>query len=259
MNDGIIERMKNSLKFKIVICTLLLAGCVVTPIVEYAHAASGDFQNYEIRSIRRKFMTKTGRAELGGQGSLIMNQPFIYTLLLSGILDYHFSEMIALELGASMGLSVDKEDKRILDDEFDIKTQILRTKYIVNGGILWTPVYGKTQLPSGQLVYFDSFLHASLGMTGVDYDYAQCIPSDADKATTGESIDQPAPATFTYPTFLIGVGQKYFLDKSLAFRWDVREHAFSYPKQDGSCLPTEPLGNTIHHNITLQFGVSTFF
>ena len=89
---------------------------------------------------------------------------------------------MALEVGASYGVSVDKDDKRILDDEFDIKTQILRTSYIINGGILWTPVYGKTQLPSGRLLYFDSFLHTSVGMTGVEYDYAQCIVPDSDSA-----------------------------------------------------------------------------
>jgi outer membrane beta-barrel protein len=247
-------------KIKLPMLVMFLAGCCLfSSVAEVAEASR--FDSYEIRSIRRKYMSKTGRTEVGGQGSLIMNQPFIYTLLASGIIDYHFSELMALEVGASYGVSVDKDDKRILDDEFDIKTQILRTSYIINGGILWTPVYGKTQLPSGRLLYFDSFLHTSVGMTGVEYDYAQCIVPDSDSAGAQleDATVQPAPATFSYMTFLIGLGQKFFLDKNTSFRWDVREHAFNYAIADGSCDPSYAQGDKLHHNITLQIGASTFF
>ncbi len=251
-------KLISKLKYTHLVAALVLC-CVFSSFAEVVEASR--FDSYEIRSIRRKYMSKNGRTEVGGQGTLIMNQPFIYTLLVSGILDYHFSEMMALEIGAAYGFSLDKDDKRILDDEFDIKTQILRTQYIFNGGILWTPVYGKTQLPSGRLLYFDSFLHTSVGMTGVEYDYEQCIepPSDTTGAVEEDATVQPAPATFSYMTFLIGIGQKFFTDKNTSFRWDVREHAFNYNVGDGSCTPDFPGASKLHHNITLQLGASTFF
>ena len=215
--------------------------------------ADGRFDGYEIRVIRPKYMTKRGRTELGGEGVLIMNQSFIYTFMLSGILDYHFSEMFALEAAGSYGFSIDKEDKRILKDDFDIQTQILRTQYIFNGGLLWTPIYGKTQLSSGRVVYFDSFLTAQAGMTGINYTYEQC-------STSAEHPEQlkPAAQTKSYPTGIIGFGQKYFLSQSTGLRWDVRDYIFSYEKGDGTCDQL-PIGSELHNNITLQLGASTFF
>lgn len=223
-----------------------------------ATAELGRFDGYEIRTIRPRYMAKRGRLELGGQGMLIMNQSFIYTLMASGILDYHFSEMFALELGASYGFSIDKEDKRILEQEFDINTQILRTQYIFNGGLLWTPIYGKTQLPSGQVIYFDSFLTAQAGMTGIEYTYEQCsVPDDPEAAKKADP--KPAAQTKSYPTVVLGFGQKYFVSKDFGLRWDVRDYAFSYEKGDGTCTPDVPLGSELHNNITLQLGASTFF
>lgn len=237
-----------------------LAAAAVLSAALAAHApgafAEGRFDGYEIRVIRPKYMTKRGRAELGGEGLLIMNQSFIYTFMMSGILDYHLSEMFAIEAGGAYGFSVDKEDKRILDDEFDIKTQILRTQYIFNGGLLWTPIYGKTQLTSGRVVYFDSFLTFQAGMTGINYTYEQCITPPADKPDLPQ---KPAAQTKGYPTGIIGFGQKYFLSQSSGLRWDVRDYIFSYEKGDGTCTPEVAIGTEAHNNITLQLGASTFF
>lgn len=226
-----------------------MAAAGIFEVPAHADDSGGSFDAYEIRVIRPKYMAKRGRAELGAQGTLIMNQSFIYTLMLSGMLDYHFSEMFALEVGGSYGFSIDKDDKRILNDEFDIKTQILRTQYIAGGGLLWTPIYGKTQLTSGRVVYFDSFLTFQGGMTGIDYTYEQCITP----------ADKPAAQTKSYPTGIIGFGQKYFLSQNAGLRWDVRDYIFSYEKGDGTCTPAEPVGADIHQNITLQIGASTFF
>jgi outer membrane beta-barrel protein len=233
---------------------LLLASAFAVPGV--APAEIGKFDGYEIRVIRPKFMTKRNRIELATQGSLIMNQSFIYTLMATGLLDYHFSEMLALELGGSYGFTVEKNDKRILNDEYEIKTQILNTSYIMGGGLLWTPLYGKTQLPSGDVVYFDSFLTVQGGLTGVDYDYEQCeVPPGKEDVLP----PKPAATSKSYPTLTLGAGQKYFISKDFGLRWDVRDYfIFSYPKADGSCQPEVDQGSGTHHNITLQMGASFF-
>lgn len=223
-----------------------------------AIADAGEFSGYEIRVIRPKFMTKRGRLELGGQGIMIMNQSFIYTFLASGILDYHLSEMFAIELAGAFGESVEKEDKKILESDFKIQTSILRTQYMFNGGLIWTPIYGKTQLPSGELVYFDSFLSFQAGMTGIRYTYEQCITPPAGVDAAASAPPKPSPKTYSYPTFSLGFGQKYFLDESTALRWDVRDYFLSYQQAHGNCDPTVPAPSGIHQNVTIQFGMSTF-
>lgn len=247
--------MARTLTILLILAAATLAAAFVAP--GPARAQLGEFNGYEIRVIRPRYMAKRNRMELGSQGTLIMNQSFIYTFMVSGLMDYHFSEMFALELGASYGFSVDKEDKRILEDEFDINTQILRTQYILGGGLVWTPIYGKTQMPSGQVVYFDSFLTAQAGMTGIQYTYEQCIvpPDDKKDVLPG----RPPEVTKGYPTLNVGFGQKYFLSRDFSLRWDVRDYLFQYEKGDGSCTPEVAVGSALHQNITLQLGAATFF
>ncbi len=247
------NRQKNRIK-------LALSALVLTSLFAESFAfaeAGGRFDGYEIRVIRPRYMMKRNRIELAGETALIMNDSFIYTLLATGILDYHLSEMLAIEVNASYGFSIDKEDKRILQEEFQINTQILRTQYAFAGGLLWTPIYGKTQLPGGRVVYFDSFLTAQAGMTGIYYKYEQCESPPADKV--GILPDKPAPRTVTYPAFNMGFGQKYFITQDTGVRWEVKDFIFPYKVADGSCTPDVDQGSKVGNSITLQIGMSKFF
>ncbi len=237
---------------------LMAAVTAVSLVLSATTAVAAEqFDKYEIRVIRPKYFTKTGRLETGAQLSVVMNQPFIYTYLATGILDYHFSETLAMEGALAYGFSIDKDDKRALDSNFKIKTQILRTQYFMEGGALYTPIYGKYQLTSGQLIYIDMFLSGGVGLTGVNYLYDHCPkPGDAADVT----IDPPpSPQTKSYPTFFGGVGQRVFMDKKLSLRWDVRAHIFAYNMADGACVPTtaDKTSNT-QTNITMQLGAGYF-
>ncbi len=121
------------------------------------------FKDTEIRVIRPRYFNKGKRFELGGALNVIMNESFIYTYMATGIVAFHLNEDWAIEGSASYGLNIDREDKRILFDEFEIKTQLFRTKYQAELAIQYTPIYGKWQLPSGRLIYFDTYLTAGVG------------------------------------------------------------------------------------------------
>jgi outer membrane beta-barrel protein len=233
----------------------ILVGVMITsrPLV-----AAEQFEKYEIRVIRPKYFAKTGRLETGAQLSVVMNQSFIYTYLATGLLDYHFSESLAAEGAFAFGFSIDKDDKRTLDSNFKIKTQILRTQYFGEGGLLYTPVYGKYQLASGKLIYLDMFLSAGAGLTGVNYLYDHC-PTPGDAPEGVDVIAPPSPTTKSYPTFFMGIGQRVFLDKKLSLRWDVRGHFFPYNTADGSCDPTTVASvSQMQTNITMQLGAGYF-
>jgi len=251
-----VPRGKKNLTLQVIIYLAFLLTSTIFLNSE-SYADTGDFKGYEIRVIRPRFMSKRGRLELGGQTSLIMNQAFIYTVMLSGLLDYHFSEMFAFELAGSYGFSVDKEDKRVLESEFAITTQILKTQYIVGGGLLWTPIYGKTQLPSGQVIYFDDFISIQGAMTGIQYDYKQCEKNK--NSSTQKKVEVPAPKVVSYPTVNVGFGQKYFLSEDFSLRWDARLYMFGYNTADGSCNPDGEGDPSSQTNVTLSFGASTFF
>lgn len=234
----------------------VLAAWITVPAAQVAAATGEQFDRYEIRVIRPKYFTKTGRLETGAQLSIVMNQSFIYTYLATGILDYHFNEVFAVEGLGAYGFSIDKDDKKALDSAFKIKTQILRTEYIMEGGLIYTPVYGKYQLSTGKLVYLDTFFTGGAGMTGVRYLYDQCPSPDDGIVGT---VTPPAANTKSYPTFYLGGGQRIFIDKKTSLRWDVRGHFFSYNKRDGACDPTTAASEAkLQTNITVQLGAGYF-
>lgn len=208
------------------------------------------FSEFEIRVIRPRFFVKRNHFELGIQTIAVTNQTFIYTYMLSGILTYHISEQIGIELSAAIGTSIDKEDKVLLQQDFEITTQIIRTKTMFMSGVLWTPIYGKYQLASGELVYFDTFLSGYFGMTGIDYQYEHCLPQPG--------VQLKDPQVIQYPTFAVGVGQRFFLSRSSSFRWDIREQLFTYSSSDGACTDDVEGTDIIHNNITIQLGYSMF-
>ena len=242
----------------VLLTVLIVAGGTGLPDMPEIQAAER-FENVEIRVIRPRYFNKRKRIELGGQLAGIMNETFIYTFIASGPMTYHFSETIGLELGASLGVNIDKEDKRLLFDEFEIKTKIFRHAYSAHGAILWTPVYGKWQLPGGRLIYFDTFITVGGGMTGINWQYSDfCTEPDFTKNANATPV--PADATLSYPTMIIGAGQRYFLSKKSAVRWDLRNNSLFYEKNDTECDPVNgDSGSDVHNNITLSLGVSKFF
>lgn len=221
-----------------------------------------DFKEFEIRVIRPKFFMKRMRFELGTQFNAIMNQTFIYTYSLGGSLGFHFTDSLGLEIGGSYGFSVDKEDKSTLKDNFDINTLIVRKKYDLTGTIMWTPIYGKYQLTSGRLIYFDTFISAGAGLVGAEWLYDHCPnPNEfPDGATIQEA---PAENTQAYFGYVLGIGQRYFLNKNLSLRWDLKGRFFTYDAVDGDCArdSLQEQGTTIsktHINVNLGIGVSYF-
>jgi outer membrane beta-barrel protein len=224
------------------------------------------FDQFQVRVIRPRFFNKRGRFELGGRMNVVMNQTFIYTYAGTFSLGYHFLESIGLELTGSYGFSVDKSDKSLLDDEFQIKTIIVRDQWDVGGAFTFTPIYGKYQLSSGRLIYFDTFIQAGAGLQGVDWQYDHC----ADPAAIGadnsfqSAPTPPARNTQSYPTFYGGVGQRYFLNQNLSLRWDVMYRRFNYDSIDGNCGRDDSRfavtnESKAHQVVHMMLGASYFF
>lgn len=212
------------------------------------------FEDYEIRVIRPRYFAKRKRLELGTQFTIVTNQTFIYTYMVSGLATFHLNEYLALEGSFSYGGSVNKDDQNVLANDFGIQTLIIRTQSMFDGALLWTPIYGKYQLSSGRLIYFDTFLLAGVGQNTVEYQFDHC---DAPPGDT--SYVPPENYTKSYPGFSVGGGQRYFLDKKKSIRWDIRYRLFSISNLDGECDPQglEDSSRSID-NVTVQMGMSYF-
>lgn len=221
-------------------------------------AALGDFGKYEIRVIRPKYFSKKRRFELTGQGMVILNHPYIYTFMASGILGYHFSEYLGMQLSGAFGLALERSEKKVLFQEFNVKTTIFRTAYVIDTAVLYTPAYGKVQLPAtGKLLYFDTYILLGGGMTGVNWQYSDfCF----DKSEQNAALAIKTNKIGMYPTFSGGLGQRIFYTKSDAIKWDIKLNRIIYPNIDKECyVGADASGSNSFDNVMLNFGISRFF
>ena len=248
--------MSVSQKFRIFVLSFVMLS--ITPSLLYGIASDDEvtFSEYEIRVIRPKYFIKRSKMELGVQASLIMNNSFVYTGMANVSAGFHFNESLGVEVAGSIGASIDKEDKDTLLGTFLIRTDIKRTFFTALASLMYTPAYGKIQLPKGRLIYFDTFLSAGGGMTGINWKYSDFCKQD-DSTSTAEIKED---AIGSYPSFVGGVGQRIFYSRTDALRWDLKWNAVFYSNQDASCwVDTQDEGNSLYNNVLLQLGWSRFF
>ena len=240
---------------------VIVLGILMVSLGEVQAATDPDrFKGFEIRVIRPKYLTKSLRFEIGAQATAILNHPFIYSYLGSANLTFHLNEALAIEAAGAWGVSLDRRAKESLKDTFKINTIIHRTQYISTGSLIWTPFYGKLQTFSKKLIYFDFFLTAGGGVTGVDYQYDHC------KQGRGETTTALTPKVIPYPTVAGGGGQKIYITKKTALRWDLNYMLFFTDSADANCNQGSSTSNsetptktTNKANVVLKLGVSRFF
>ncbi len=248
--------MSVSQKFRIFVLSFVMLS--IAPSLLYGIASNDEvtFSEYEIRVIRPKYFIKRNKLELGAQLSLIMNNSFVYTGMANLSAGFHFNESLGIEIGGSIGASIDKEDKDTLLNTFMIRTDIRRTFYTALASLMYTPAYGKIQLPQGRLIYFDTFISAGGGMTGINWKYSDfCVADDANK-----NKEIKADTVGSYPGFVAGIGQRIFYSRSDALRWDLKWNTIVINNNDTNCYADQELeGTVMHNNIFLQLGWARFF
>ena len=228
-------------------CCWLVVLCTVLLLVT-EDGFSTNHEEFQINVIRPKYFVKKSRTELGVDLAAVINQTFIYTYLISGTIVYHLTDSWGVGVTGAYGLTVDKSDRRVLQDKFGITVDIFTTEWITEASVLWTPVYGKYQLASGRLVYFDTYISAGMGMMG--------ILIQEKKNDKQAKVDDP----FACYSPVIGAGQRFYLNKKTSLRWQVRNHMILYNNK--RCAPAAPEdGETTHrwfHSIVTQVGISYF-
>jgi outer membrane beta-barrel protein len=206
-----------------------------------------EFQSAEIRVIRPRYFNKKHRFEIGIQGALIANEAFFYTALGAGSLTFHLNEQFGLELNGAYGVSRETEDRVILQEDFDIEPQYAPVELYYGGSVLWTPMYGKYQLSTGRLVYFDTFLSGGGGVIGVREEFKHC------GATEGKNTQ-----ILQYPFFEFGVGQRYFISKNDSLRWAIRSPMYFSNSSDFACNENVSGSSEFNYNINFLMGYSRF-
>jgi outer membrane beta-barrel protein len=198
------------------------------------------FGNFEIRVIRPKYFQKSVRLEIGANVGAVMNKSFTYTYLPAAKLGLHMTEWLELFGEGAAGITINKSDCTELGTKFNIEPIVDEVELLAGGGVALTPIYGKYQLSSGEVVYFDWFLTAGGGMANMKKREQGCKPP-----VKGDVVRQSTPYSKIH--FNFGTGQRYFLNKTTALNWGLR--FFMIPNTVDS----------INENVTLSFGSSYYF
>jgi len=205
---------------------------------------SEQFSDVEIRVIRQKEFQKSLRLETSFHLNVMMSQAFLYTYLGNAQIAFHISESIGVFGEFGGGFSFNKADTSDLADSFSIEPEIEELQMWYGGGLVLTPAYGKYQLDSGNVIYFDWFFFAGAGMTNMAP--RRVLKVEETPLEEGE-VEKVA---YSGSQITFGTGQRYSLMDRVSVNWNLR--GIMLGKDFGS------LFSELNTQVMVSVGVSYF-
>lgn len=191
----------------------------------------------DIAVISRRFMPKTGRFEIFGGPTAVLNDVFFLNFGLSGRFAYYLQERYGLEFVA-MQLTV---SERQVTADLREKRGVTTTTFVAPKNFFgldfkWTPIYGKMTWLNRKITPFDLYFSIGAGAT-----------------TTNQGGNEP--------TLHLGTGQVFALTKSFALRWDLSWNFYQAKSNVVSSAGGASVGGSTsqYSNIFLTLGASFFF
>lgn len=182
----------------------------------------------DVAVIQKRFLPRTGRFQLFGAPTMVMNDAFFLNFGLDGRFAYYFQERYGLEFVAFLLTVSERQVTTDLREKRGVTTNtIVSPKSYMGLDFKWTPIYGKMTYNNKKITPFDLYFSAGLGST-----------------TTNQGSSEP--------TLHLGTGQEFAMSKAMALRWDFSWNFFTATNGTGT-------GRGLYNNLYLSMGVSFFF
>lgn len=165
-----------------------------------------------IKAVQRKVFLKKQRVELFPYFGFDLNDPFFTHLVLGGSLSYHLVDSLSIDArGGFVFASIEKNIVRIIRTEAGaILENPPEFQFHADLDLTWAPIYGKISLFGDAILHFDTYVSGGPGLFGTD-----------------EGVN---------PAFNVGIGQRYFINKWLTFRAELRNYMFIEDRNNASSL-----------------------
>lgn len=165
-----------------------------------------------IKAVQRKVFLKKQRVELFPYFGFDLNDPFFTHLVLGGSLSYHLVDSLSIDArGGFVFASIEKNIVRIIRTEAGaILENPPEFQFHADIDLTWAPIYGKISLFGDAILHFDTYVSGGPGVFGTD-----------------EGVN---------PAFNVGIGQRYFINKWLTFRAELRNYMFIEDRNNASNL-----------------------
>ncbi len=196
--------------------------------------STGKTLQERIRAVSRRVFLKRQRFEIEPQFGFTTNDALERDWSVGGRASYHFNEELAIDFGGAGTVFPQLlEDVRVLQGGIvdcggkgvakgTACVNIVKQLGYVDGGVTFSPFYGKLALLAEEVIHFDGFLSGGLGAT----------------------FDNTADVV--HPAVEVGVGSRVFLTHWLTARADLRNYV--YPLSVGNKL-------TFPNSLILTFGM----
>jgi outer membrane beta-barrel protein len=191
--------------------SVLLLFCWFVPTLAGADARGERFDS-KAPAVKKPLFSKASRHELTPNFSMTTNDPFFQNYYAGISYNYHLAEWI------SIGAVVNYTFAQPTGLTNKLKNKPFEVTPDVRQGLLWlaaearfAPIYGKLNFFSEVVVHYDLFFTLSAGL----------FITNPPLVTGDPNLKDPDGMGFS-PFGGIGVGQRYFLLRWLAVRWEFR-------------------------------------
>lgn len=186
---------------------LSVAGALWTPSVASAQETVdiGVIRNEDITVVQKLLYPKDNRTEFGIHLGVMPFDAYVTTPNAQISFDKHFNERSGLTFLAGGGWGFKTGTYKTLEGPaFGVAPYAYRYLGSALIGLQWSPIYAKLNWQGGRVVHFDVYFAGRVG------------------ATLEQSVI-PAGGIGIGPTVSPGVGARFFLGKSSAVRFEIRD------------------------------------
>lgn len=180
-----------------------------------------------IKAVSRKVFLKEGRFELTPFAGISTNDAFFRRWTVGARASYHLIDSFSFDVGGAWNAwSEQLEAVRIVGQvQSAIPDQAVLYGY-ADGGVTFSPIYGKISLMSEWIIHFDGFVSGGLGAV----------------FTSNQDL--------VHPAMQLGAGSRIFLTRWLVLRADLRN--YTYPQSRSGF-------STLQNLLMLNLGVGLYF
>ena len=163
-----------------------------------------------IQAVERKFFLKRSRFELYPYFGFDINDPFFQHLFVGASLSYHVADSLAIEArGGYVVAAIEKDVIRFTQQATEsLLSGEPKLVMHADAALTWSPIYGKFSLFGESIIHFDTYLSGGGGVM------------------LTERREGSKNVSNTNPAANVAIGQRYFINRWLTFRWELRNYTF---------------------------------
>ena len=218
---------------------------------ETANADDGKKRRRVIKVIEKKTFMKIGRYEVGPQIGFVTNDPFLNRYILGVTLDYHVTEIFAVQVQVDYSPILGEEIGEGDPDSKALTKQLLNSNSVTPdlskldamGSAALAPIYGKAAV-GRNIIAFDIFGAFGLGVIHTQDD-ALALQTEPDNE------EYLSTASEWHPTTVISGGARVAFSETVAARLEGKATSYIETIMGGTL--------EMKNNFILQGGVTFFF